>query len=457
MPALLSKVSSFFARGLPEGFFARVGWQYLSTILGLLFGFAQSLMLGRALGSAKFGIIALCASYATIVFQCFELSLHEAVIKYVVEFWEAKDERRVIAAAKLALFADALTGLAALAAGLAIAPLIRAGVLQGIEYRYIVLGVLAVAFNNIALATSTGLLRLFNQFKRPAILTTTMSGLKLAVSAFGLFVLHWQVLEIMILNAAANLLSNVALATLAALEVRRHTAVRWSDAPISLLRPRLREIGKFVGTTYLFALSGIPMRDVDVAVLGAYGTLSDIGAYRIAKNFMQAIWTLSDPAFVVIYPELAKLWTRRDGPALRRFLVRMSLLGGSIVFGLCGATFIAVPWFIQHVLGSEFSDAGHVFRWMLWGALFWGPILWIHPLVTAAGKPQVTLVATAVAGAVTIGAYLVLVPHYGARGAAFAYALNTPIVMALAWRIGRAWGVLRLPSPEDASARVNAR
>lgn len=89
---------------------------------------------------------------------------------------------------------------------------------------------------------------------------------------------------------------------------------------------------------------------------------------------------------------------------------------------LFGVAFFAVPPTIVLSLGEEFAAGGSVFRWMIWCVLVWMPLLWVNPLLMAAGRANLFFRATLVASATTLLLDLLLIPRFGAHGAAFAYA-----------------------------------
>jgi O-antigen/teichoic acid export membrane protein len=150
------------------------------------------------------------------------------------------------------------------------------------------------------------------------------------------------------------------------------------------------------------------------------------------------MWTLSDATFVVVYPELARLWAQRRLADIRTFVRRITG-----VFGVAGVVvylgaFLVVPPVIRVIMGADFAAAGVLFRWMAWGIVFWAPLVWVNPLLMAAGRPDLTLRASVVGSVVTLLLYMVAIAEWGATGAAAVYALASPVVIGLvawfAWR-----------------------
>lgn len=430
-----------FKGGLPKGFIRNVGWQYLSTAWTVGVGFIYTLLVARLLGPDDFGLLAVSQGFGGLIFSLVELRLHEAVIRYTTEFWEQKDYPRLIATIKLALLADVITGMLALGLIVATAPLATQYLIHDSRGTLIVwLGGLALFFMNVGTTTSVGLLRVFNQFKSQTLMRGVGITLNLLLAVALLLWTNWGVLAVTVALAVTNLITNLMLLAATARQLYAHVPVREIHAPIRLLQPRLREMGGFVANTYFLSLTNIPSKDLDIIMLGWFGSLDAAGIYRIAKQFMSAMWYISDPAFVVIYPEIARLWMRREIGAMWSFIKRFSLLMGLLGVGVSAVAFVAVPLVIRWVIGETYAPAGDIFHLMLWSLLFWMPLMWINPLLMAVGRPDLSLKASLLSALMTLLMYLGFVPLWAGYGAALSYGMSLPLYMLMAlwlgWRAG---------------------
>jgi O-antigen/teichoic acid export membrane protein len=314
------------------------------------------------------------------------------------------------------------------------------------------LGGFALFFSNVGNATAIGLLRVFDGFRSLALVKLSGQVFKLAATGAALFALGWGVTGVLAIAVLANLLTTLGLGIVAYRQLDRRIPVRSTPAPFSLLRPRLREMRGFVLNMYGVSLAAIPTRDLDVNILGGCSTAAVIGTYKVARDFMGAVWQVSDPLLFVLYPEFTRLWTRQDFSGLRRFLRWgiAGLLAATVL--LCGSAYFIVPPVIELALGSQFATAGTYFRWMLFGALAWMPLLWVNPLLMAAGRANLFFRSVVAASACILVFDLLLIPRWGGEGAAIAYAAGHVAGPLVALCLARSSGIFtRLREGNDPS------
>ncbi|MFZ2492490.1 MAG: oligosaccharide flippase family protein [Thermoanaerobaculia bacterium] len=440
---------------IPAGFYSNAAWQYVTSFAGSGLNFVYILVTGALLGVNDFGRLSVALACATVTFQLVELRLHEAVIRYVSEFRERAQHAEVYAAVKLFLLADAMTGVAAFALVLAVAPLAARYLLKdAADVGVIVVAGLVILFQNVSTATSVGLCRTFGDFRMQAIISS-VGGLSkvlltvLAIRTFGL-----GVVGVLLVAAASNLAMNAVLAANALRVVARHVPAE-GRAPLSLLRSRFRDIRRFVVSTYVFSLSAIPTKDLDVALVGYFAVPAASGVYKVAKTFIVAITMLVDPAFFVIYPQLTAMWIRREASRMIAFVQSITLIlaAASVVVAL--ASFVVVPAVITQVAGEQYAAAGSVFRVMIWALLFWAPLIWVNPMLLAADRPDIVTKASLIAGAVAVALQLLLIPTFEAIGAAVGYVCATALSMIIALTWGVRAGVIP-PRFSDESTRREA-
>jgi len=305
------------------------------------------------------------------------------------------------------------------------------------------LGGLVLFFGNVGNATAIGLLRVFDDFRALALVKLAGHVVKLAATAGALFLLGWNVFGVLSVAAAASLLTTLALGFAAYRQLNRRIPVWSTPAPLGLLRPRLREMRGFVLSVYGVSLAAIPTRDLDVNILGGCSTAAVIGSYKVARDFMGAVWQVSDPLLFVLYPEFARLWTKKKFEQLRG-LLRKSAAGLSVAsFALCATAFVITPPVIELAMGTSFAAAGSYFRWMLGGVLAWMPLMWVNPLLMAVGRANLFFRATLMAGLTILALDLVLIPRWGGTGAAIAYGLGHVLAPLISLSLARRAGIFK--------------
>lgn len=411
--------------GLNRDFVRNVAWQYVATATTVVVGFSYSMMTARWLGAAEYGLISLGTAFVSTVFQLLDFRINETVVRYFTDLWERNDRSRSVALIKAALLVNSLTcfvtGLVMTGLAVTIAARIvhdaRGGMILLVCSAGIVVGSLG---NSVALA----ILRVFGRFKLSAVVSVTALLAKFVLTAVALIWLSFGAVGVLAVGAFCSVCANSVLLFLAARELHERLGFQWPDAPLRSLRPMLNEMFRFARNNYLVSILSIPTKDLDVNLLGQFGSLEQVGTYRVAKNFMSAIWALSDPAFYVVYPELARFWSRRAFDSIRQFLKRLSFLAGVSGIGLFILAVTTVPTVINLTLGNEYGESGRIFTILCWGILVWMPLLWVNPLALAAGRSDISLKAGLMSAIVSVISYIILIPTFGVTGAAITNAFG---------------------------------
>ncbi len=433
--------------GIPKGFLGNVGWQTGGSILILLATFAYSIVVGRGLGLNDFGLLSKGLALATVVFQVVELRLQEAVVKFVAEFLAQDDAARVLATVRASLVADVVSGLLAFALTIAIGFALRGVLFDDPRASWIiVLSATYLFFNNVAKATSSGVLRILGHYKELTAWALVSSVARLAITTAALTLFHWGVVGVVAISMGVSLVTNAAIADAARRALkgrfpgRRRTEVR-------LLAEHAAEMKRFVRHLYFVNLTQLPLMDLDVTLLGVFSTNESVAVYRVARNFFTAAYAVIDPVYYTVYPELAKLWATGKRAEMRAFLRKISLMLG--VVGVAGfvLSFLLMPLLVRWTFGPTYAESASVFRWLIPGLLVWAPLVWVPSLLLSAGRSDLSLRAGVISAAILLALYGVLIPLAGARGAAIVYGPGGVIVVLISlWFCHRA----KLLSAEEA-------
>jgi O-antigen/teichoic acid export membrane protein len=218
------------------------------------------------------------------------------------------------------------------------------------------------------------------------------------------------VLNILVALAVADL----AVAAQAWGRMARRGAVRGSLRPSVALARRI--VGYGVRGQVGGVMTLLNLR-FDFAILGALVSPAVLGTYAIASKYAELLRLPGLAVTWVVYPRVAR-GGGVPGAALRRLLPRALALGVACAIPLALAAGVVLPW----LYGEEFS-ASVVPAYILIGGLV-GEVA--AGLATAylygAGRPGLNSIAMAVGVAVTVVLDLLLIPRYGATGAAVASA-----------------------------------
>jgi O-antigen/teichoic acid export membrane protein len=166
--------------------------------------------------------------------------------------------------------------------------------------------------------------------------------------------------------------------------------------------------------------------DLDVLLIGAFLDTGAVGLYHVAKRFGDATLKVGVPIQQVLFPDIARLWARREIKRLRSTVAQIDLITGILAAAMLAGVGLNVDLVLGLTVGPDYADAAILVILQLLAtttALF-GTAL--QPALLSMGL-QVLLLKTVVVA--TIGFYATLVvalPLLGVVGASIAHiVLNT--------------------------------
>jgi O-antigen/teichoic acid export membrane protein len=158
---------------------------------------------------------------------------------------------------------------------------------------------------------------------------------------------------------------------------------------------------------------------LDVAILGALAGPAVLGVYAVASKYAELLRVPGLAVSYVLYPVLARRGGT-DAAARTR-----ALLAPAVGFTLVAAVPLAVlaAPLLPGIYGNRF-DTAVLPTWILLGGLIGEGVAGVvTAYLYAVGRPGLSSLAIGAAVVVTVAGDLLLIPHYGAVGAAVASAL----------------------------------
>jgi O-antigen/teichoic acid export membrane protein len=171
---------------------------------------------------------------------------------------------------------------------------------------------------------------------------------------------------------------------------------------------------------------------VELFVLDRYKGLASVGIYSIAMQAAEAIWLI--PAAIASAITAPVVHDTAAGAArLIRSACVKSLLYTSVIAAAVGG---AAPFVIPPLFGDDFDGAARPLALLLPGVVAYAPvtILVVYISIRCAG-PRLSLFVSTVGLVVTAAMSFVLIPPYGASGAALASAIGYAAGGIAAWII----------------------
>ncbi|MFC4910293.1 lipopolysaccharide biosynthesis protein [Actinomadura gamaensis] len=192
-----------------------------------------------------------------------------------------------------------------------------------------------------------------------------------------------------------------------------------------------REIAGFGLRGQLGQLVDLLNLRLDVAFLGAMAGPSVLGVYTVASKFAELVQLPGLAMNYVLYPDFAKEARDVAAERTRRLIAPALAVSALAALPLALLTGTVLP----RVFGSAFDGARDPTYLLLCGLVTFGVSGLLQAYLYGVGRPGLTSVAQAAGLAVTVGLDLLLIPRYGAAGAAVASAVSytTTTLVLLFW------------------------
>jgi O-antigen/teichoic acid export membrane protein len=183
--------------------------------------------------------------------------------------------------------------------------------------------------------------------------------------------------------------------------------------PSAAARTDLPRFHLYAGQVWLGAAAGILYSRLDQLLLTPLSSSYELGIYAVAASVAEVILIVNlairDVVFAV---ESGDPDDARASRAARISTLITLVLGGSLA-AVC-------PWAIPLFFGSDFSGAVSVTLILIAAAVLGNPGSVAGAILSGRGKPGLRSISLTIGLALNLAAVLVLVPSYGAKGAAFA-------------------------------------
>jgi O-antigen/teichoic acid export membrane protein len=373
---------------------------FWSKVMGNAGYFVAVLMLARALGPTGRGTIAFITVTALVVARVAAFGVTEATIVFSAR---RRDERGALLANMVVFMLGSALIVGALACGvLLLLGDERPSGVGGPELAMLALGTLVSALVDGA----AGFLLGCDRLRRLALITATASWV-------------YPLLLGTIWIASGLTVLRAAVAWVATETLRAGLLLRQSARGIGLARPRLRllsESVRFGIRAWVGSLARFLNFRTDQILMGFLASEAALGVYAVAVNASEALLYLPAATATALLPVAARADpAHRAEQTLRAFRSVALVTGGAIVIAA-----LIGPLLLPAVFGSAFSDSVKPFLWLLPGALGFAATAVFSNALMASSAPGLSSVGPLVSLVVGIGLDLVLIPRFGASGAAAA-------------------------------------
>lgn len=174
-------------------------------------------------------------------------------------------------------------------------------------------------------------------------------------------------------------------------------------------------------------------QQTDLLMLGLVGSAEDVGIYRVAVQIALLCGFGYTALNMVAMPKFATLAAEKDTAGLQRtasFTARVAFVS---TLGICALAWLGSGTLIPAVFGEAFSASAGPLQFLLAYQLlnaFAGPA---HGLLSMSGREWAIMPITAASVALNAGLCFVLIPAYGAEGAAMSSLAALSLWNAAIW------------------------
>ncbi len=194
---------------------------------------------------------------------------------------------------------------------------------------------------------------------------------------------------------------------------------------------------------------------LDLFILSAAASAAQVGYYSVAVAVTSVLWLLPPAVAEVIFPRVAHLTAREGAEAEREMVEAKGLRHVVLIVAVSVVVLVgALQWLVVPVYGEAFRPAVRLGMILLPGVALIGLGGVLSSTIVGRGKPIYSLYAVLITMPPTLLLYALLIPAYGATGAALAssisYAANFAVACFFYRRVtGRGVGRLLVPTRDE--------
>ena len=400
---------------------ATAAWIYASVACGI----TGTIVAARVLGRDDFGVFATALVVVGFFQILLDLTVEESLTKYGFRYVAGQDWGRL-----RRLFRQALV---LKVAGGALATIFIVGLApfsdelfgsDGVEQALLAAALLPLVQSSENVASTV--LLLHSRYDLRGVYQAGSAALRLAAIVIAA---PLGVTEALVAIVVAQGIATVAISFVGLVALRRFPA-----GPARDLAEDVPGIRSFVIESSV-ATGVISLRTTLVPlVLGVVSGTTQVGLFRIAQTPQTGFAAASSPARLVLMTEQTRDWEKGERRGILTGIRRYTRWAGVLMLVAVPVFFVAMPWLVELVFGSEYDDAVTAARVVLLAAAIHFTLGWTKSLPVTIGRPRLRIWTHGLETLVAIPLVAVLGAEWGATGAAIAVLVST-LVFAAAWLV----------------------
>ena len=387
---------------------------YLLSATGLSAGMGvfQSILAGRLLGPANFGILGAITQFTSVVNRFASFRMNELVVRYVGKYHEAGDNQRAAAVFKMATLLEIGGSLIALALIWWLAPLGAQFFAQdaSLAFWFQIYGCIILA--NVMFETASGLLQIFDRFRIMAIATATQSAITLSLIVV-IFFLEGDLTAVVLAYMIGKIIYSLTVSIAALIEARRAWGKSWWRVRLNTLEGERRNLLTFAFSTNLSSTISLVAKDSEVLWVSAFLGPVQAGYYKTAMAITNLLQLPVSPLPKATFPELAREIARKNWDNVRYVLRQGSRLSAIYSVPVTLVLIIFGKWLIGVTYGPEYLPTYSALIVLLIGYTFVNIFYWNRVALLSFGRAIYPTIVNFIGMVLKVAATFMLVPRYG--------------------------------------------
>jgi len=280
----------------------------------------------------------------------------ELVVKYIGQYTETKENDHAAALFKAASLAEMGASLVAFALIWLLSPLAARyfGKDISLAHWFALYGLIVIA--NLIAESSTGLLQIFDRFRRMAALSVVQSLATLAIITI-VFIQKGSFGGILAAYIIGKTIGALSLTLAALFEATRRWGKQWWKTPISVLRPQARELVHFAISTNISASLSLINKDSELLWVSLLRNPLEAGYYKLALSLANMAQMPIGPLPQATYPEISREVARKNWANVRYILKRGTWLAGSYTLAISLGLLVLGQPLIRYIYTPEYLPA----------------------------------------------------------------------------------------------------
>ncbi|MBR4109663.1 MAG: flippase [Oscillospiraceae bacterium] len=382
-----------------------------SNLISQLMSFLVTVLLGRSLSVADYGLYSILNSIATFVSDMADMGMNGAITRFVAEYRAKKDlasEEQLITYAIKRKFRNLIFVFIVLV--LAAKPIATFWLKDTQSYPYVYLISLTCAFS-LFVGAMRAIIQGRQEYEKYFISVVSWNFVWCAVIVI-MFLTNKMTIAASIIAGAVSGLVNLILCT-KLIGYNPKNAVRKSSISPDV-KSKFNTFGNWMVIWSVFALL---QSRADIFLLATFTTPEQVSYYDIASKLIKPVLMVVSAYAQVLNPQFASMDTREKLNKQIASVIKFI----AVISALIGVAIVVVGPAVKLVFGNKYNDAIFPAQLLLFAIIFYVWTVPFNSALYAINKPEVFAFAALLGLIVTVVGDIFLLPSLGAVGAAITY------------------------------------